>query len=257
MNWQIADLDNRAILSFSDAHSLEKMGREATVFEADEISYEAIYEAIKSESARELKSESSNSITLKNSNSPKIAFTIEFYPEEGKYHYTGHRDCNVSQSPKETENNSDVCPVCGRHLTVGVMHRVKQLKTRDTKRETREINGVRWVYPDGANRPPYVSIVPLSEIIAETFDVAPKTKKVMDCYMLLVEKFGSEFALLINAEISEIAKFIPSKIGQGIQKVRNGEITIEPGYDGKFGIVKIWNEEEHREVDKSQLNLFA
>lgn len=132
-----------------------------------------------------------------------------------------------------------------------------QLKTRDAKHEIREINGVRWVYPDSVNRPPYVSIVPLSEIIAEIFDVAPKTKKVMDCYMFLVEKFGSEFALLINAEISEIAKFTPSKIGQGIQKVRNGEITIEPGYDGKFGIVKIWDEEEHREVDKSQLNLFA
>ena len=277
MNWQIADLDSRSILSFSDAHSLEKMGREATVFEADGISYEAIYQAIansrKLGKFRESENSENQSVRISGksdnlnhrttesseySELPRIAFTIEFYPEEGKYHFTGHRNCNVSQSPEETAQNGDVCPVCGRHLTVGVMHRVKQLASHEISNFKFQIsNGVRWVYQQGDKRPPYVSMVPLGEIIAEAFDVAPKTKKVMDCYMLLVEKFGSEFALLINAEISEIAKYAPSKIGEGIQKVRNGEITIEPGYDGKFGIVKIWDEEEHREVDESQLNLFA
>ena len=119
MNWRIDDLDNRSILSFSDAHSLEKMGREATVFEADEVSYESIYEAIKGTK----------------STKSKIVFTIEFYPEEGKYHFTGHRDCNFSQSPEETAKNGNVCSVCHRQLTIGVMHRVEQLQVRSSKFE--------------------------------------------------------------------------------------------------------------------------
>ncbi|OGE03838.1 hypothetical protein A3B51_01545 [Candidatus Curtissbacteria bacterium RIFCSPLOWO2_01_FULL_41_18] len=296
MNWQIADLDGRAILSFSDAHSLEKMGREATVFEAEEISYDSIYWAIwnargpvtsfppasarsRPKSNRNQKdnvelravgnpstgatprTKLSNHPTIQPSNYPsKIAFTIEFYPEEGKYHFTGHRDCGVSQSPEETLQNGDICPVCGKQLTVGVIHRVEELKTRNPKYEIRDMNGVRWVYPAGDRRPPFVSLVPLSEIIAEAFESAAKTKKVFDQYRLLVDNLGSEFGVLLKVDIGEIAKFAQPKVVDGIEKVRSGDIKIEPGYDGKFGVVKIWDEDVQKQKENTndaQLNLFV
>lgn len=229
MNWQIADLDNRSILSSSDAHSLEKMGREATVFEADEISYDSIYKAI------------SNNSTIKQLNNPKIAFTIEFHPEEGKYHFTGHRDCNYSQGPEKYLKDANICPVCARPLTVGVMDRVEELKTRNQKPETRNQNGVKWVYKQGNSRPPYVSCVPLMEIIAEAQGTNVGTKKVRDIYFALINGLGSEFKVLMRADISEIAKFSQDKVAEGIERVRRGGITVDPGYDGKFGVVKIWN----------------
>ena len=253
MNWQIADLENRAILSSSDAHSLLKMGREATVFEGKDVSYGSIYNAVKR--SGELKSDS-------DSDSSRIAFTIEFHPEEGKYHYTGHRDCNFSQSPEETAKAGDICAVCGRKLTIGVMHRVEQLKARNLKQETRNMNGVRWVYPQGNKRPPYVSLVPLSEILSEALESGVTSKRVMDQYLVLVKAFGSEFNVLLKADIEQITNVSSTKIAQGIEKVRAGDIVIEPGYDGKFGVVKIWNQEgpdktEKTEAEEKQLNLFA
>ena len=261
MNWQIADLDDRAILSFSDAHSLEKMGREATVFEAEEMSYDSIYGAIRQVGQWAGRSKIENNPTNLQTHGPnypsKIAFTIEFYPEEGKYHFTGHRDCNVSQSPQQTAKNGETCPVCGRQLTVGVMHRVEGLATRNTQQVTRNINGVRWVHDEQNKKPPYVSLVPLMEIIAGALGVAPKTKRVIDQYKLLIENLGSEFGVLLKANLEEISRFAQSKVVEGIEKVRKGEINIDPGYDGKFGEVKIWDREEVGEVDQSQLNLFA
>ena len=264
MNWQIADLDGRAILSFSDAHSLEKMGREATVFEAEEISYEAIYWAIRQvgqwAGRSKIENKPTNLQTYGPNDPSKIAFTIEFYPEEGKYHFTGHRDCGVSQSPEETLQNGDICPVCGKQLTVGVIHRVEELKTRNPKYEIRDMNGVRWVYPAGDRRPPFVSLVPLSEIIAEAFESAAKTKKVFDQYRLLVDNLGSEFGVLLKVDIGEIAKFAQPKVVDGIEKVRSGDIKIEPGYDGKFGVVKIWDEDVQKQKENTndaQLNLFV
>ena len=263
MNWQIEDLENRAILSFSDSHSLLKMGREATVFEGNEISYNVIYDAIVK-----------GSKVAKVSNVPKvtkssetfapsrIAFTIEFHPEEGKYHYTGHRDCNFSQSPEETAKDGDICAVCGRKLTIGVMHRVEQLKSQNSKVRTEVRNRVRWVYPDGNGRPPYVSLVPLSEILSEALESGVTSKKVMDQYLVLVNTFASEFNVLLKADSGQIASVSSPKIAQGIEKVRAGEILIEPGYDGKFGVVKIWNQQnpdtnEKNEAEETQLNLFA
>ena len=275
MNWQIADLDSRAILSFSDSHSLLKMGREATVFEANEISYENIYLAIRQSGnwaigqRENKKPNSSSSLNLRaegpktqQPKSPRIAFTIEFHPEEGKYHYTGHRDCNYSQSPEETAKMGDICTVCGRKLTIGVMHRVEQLKSRNLKSETRNINGTRWVYPNGNSKPPYVSLVPLTEILSEALDSGVTSKKVIDQYLALVNTLGSEFNVLLKADIAQITNISSLKIAQGIEKVRGGDIVIEPGYDGKFGVVKIWNQEksdqsEKDKVEEKQLNLFA
>jgi len=282
MNWQIEDLENREVLSFSDAHSLLKMGREATVFEGNEVSYDTIYHAIvgpvsrflpasaqssqPSQSSKSSKLEALRAVgspsTTATRNEARIAFTIEFHPEEGKYHYTGHRDCNFSQSPEETAKDGDICAVCGRKLTIGVMHRVEQLKARNAKQETRNINGVRWVYPQGNKRPPYISLVPLSEILSEALESGVTSKKVLDQYLVLINTFGSEFNVLLKADIEQIASASSSKIAQGIEKVRTGDIVIEPGYDGKFGVVKIWNQEnpgknEKNEAEEKQLNLFA
>lgn len=245
MNWQIEDIDNRSILSFSDAHSLEKMGREATIFESDEISYDAIYGAI---SGKDSKS--------------KIAFTIEFYPEEGKYHFTGHRNCNYSQGPDEDRNKP--CPVCGRSLTVGVMDRVKDLSSReiDNFRFLTSNDGVRWVQPKENKRPLFVSMVPLGEIIAEALGVGVGTQKVKDNYLSLVSTLGSEFGVLLKASIQDIARFSNGRIAESIGKVRKGDIVVVPGYDGQYGVVKIWPDEASEAVeleksDKSQLNLFG
>lgn len=243
MNWQIGDLDSRSILSFSDAHSLEKMGREATVFEANEISYSAIYDAIASQGKA------------------KIAFTIEFYPEEGKYHFTGHRDCNFSQSPEESKKNGDICSVCHRPLTVGVMHRVGELKTRDPRLEIREQESTKWVFDPDGRRPAYVSLVPLAEILSEVFGVGAGTKKVGDVYMTLVNGLGSEFAVLMKSDLDEVRRLSSERVAEAILKVRTRDIVVEPGYDGKFGVVKIWSENvdvsKNVESEESQLNLFA
>lgn len=254
MNWRIGDLANRAILSFSDAHSLEKMGREATVFEGGEISYESIYEAIRQS---------------------KIAFTIEFHPEEGKYHYTGHRECNVSLSPEETKQKGEICPVCHRGLTVGVMDRVEQLATGDKRpasakasagrQEIRDKDGVRWVYHEDDGRPPYVSLVPLLEILAEAVGAAVKTKKVMDLYSALISGLRSELGILLRADLDQIRGIAGAKVAEGIQKVRSGDIVIKPGYDGLYGVVAIWPffaesnsaSEGKSEQSDQQLNLFA
>lgn len=250
MNWQVKDLEGRSILSFSDAHSLPKMGREATVIEAKEISFEGIYNAIKGEK------------------SAKIAFTIEFYPEEGKYHFTGHRDCDYSQGSEKAKDK--ICPVCNRPLTVGVMDRVEQLKSIKSKAEIRNIDNVRWVYPRGVEKPPYVSLVPLVEILAESVGenrVGVSSKLVVETYMRLVDYFGSEFNVLLKAKLDELSKATVPKVVDAIEKVRTGDIEIVPGYDGQFGVVQIWPETtenlENKKVEKqpenesNQLNLFA
>lgn len=279
MNWQIENLDKRSILSFSDAHSLEKMGREATVVEAREISYESIYQAIKSSVVGSQLSDSSQSVNQSSgletdkqktdeqdteNRKPKtdnrIAFTIEFYPEEGKYHFTGHKNCNYSQGPEKDRNAP--CPVCGRSLTVGVMDRVEELKTRNSKFEIRNSNGVRWVQHDDVGRPPFVSMVPLMEIIAEAVGVGVGTQKVKDNYLSLVSTIGSELSVLIKASVQDIARFSSGRIAEGVAKVRSGDITVTPGYDNTYGIVRIWEEvksadETAVEEAKSQLNLFS
>ena len=240
MNWRVGELDSRTILSFSDAHSLPKMSREATVFEIEDIKklrYEDIREAI-----------------INN----KITYTIEFYPEEGKYHYTGHRNCGVKQSPEETKRLGETCSVCGRPLTVGVMHRVEELATRtvdEVKTKVVEIGegvqGIEW-----NSRPPYVRLVPLMEILSEVLGSGFSSQTVENEYNRLTEYFGSEFAVLLKTPIEEIAKIGGEKLAEGIKKVREGNIFIDPGYDGVFGKVKIWGEEGEIEDEKKQMSLF-
>lgn len=222
MNWRIEELDKRSIVSFSDAHSPQKLGREATVLamEKDRYTYQDVAHAIKE---------------------GKIASTIEFYPEEGKYHYTGHRNCQVKQSPEETKKLGTTCPVCGKPLTVGVMHRVEELATRPADYQPK-------------NRPPYKMLVPLMEILSESLGAGVSSQTVVNEYNRLTGRLGSELAILLKTDPLEIAKIAGEKIAQGVKKVRDGEIVVDPGYDGVFGTVKIWGEKEAEE--KKQMSLF-
>lgn len=218
MNWRMEELTNRSIVSFSDAHSPMKLGREATIFEVKKLSFDEIRKF-------------------------EIAYTIEFYPEEGRYHYTGHRKCNVVYSPNEARKMGLTCPVCGKSLTIGVMGRVEHLATLniETKSE-RDRYGVRWIKEKNGQRPGYVMMVPLSEILAEALGVGAGSQKVVKSYELLVNNFGSEFAVLLETPIEEIKKFLGERVAEAIAKVRSGDIHIEPGYDGVFGKVKIWSD---------------
>jgi len=276
MNWRIKELDNRSIVSFSDAHSGPKLGREATVFELSELSYENIRRAIMGkwevESGKwdtEVRGENSRNqkITPQNHTShisPHISYTIEFYPEEGKYHYTGHRNCGVKQTPAETKRKGTVCPVCGRKLTVGVMHRVEQLASR-TEDELgityKQLHGtqIKGIFSEAfSNRPPFVKLVPLQEILSEIIGGIPTSQKIQNEYKKLVDSAGGEFNILLNTPTGEITKLSGVKVAEAIQKVRIGDIYIDPGYDGVFGKVKIWGEKKKQEEtgQKEQMSLF-
>jgi uncharacterized protein (TIGR00375 family) len=232
MNWRIEELKNRKIVSFSDAHSPQKLGREATIFDLQKKSYQNIRNAIVE------------------GNGDKIVHTIEFYPEEGKYHYTGHRKCKVIYSPKEAKKKGTICPVCGRPLTVGVMSRVEALAASDIETESKSDKlGVRWIKEKEGNRPPYVMIVPLMEIIAESLSMGVGSQKVTGLYEQLINSLGNEFHILLKSKIEEIEKVVGPRIAEGIKKVRSGDIVIGPGYDGVFGDVSIWKEGEMGQID--------
>ena len=274
MNWRIKELDNRTILSFSDAHSGPKLGREATVFELPELSYESIRKAIIGKGTRVQglgSSEKRKNTEMNNLNPspytlyPKISYTIEFYPEEGKYHYTGHRNCGVKQDPNETKKKGTMCPVCGRKLTVGVMHRVEQLagRTEDElriKNQELQETQLKGIYSDAfPNRPPFVKLVPLQEILTEAIGGLPTSQKIQDEYNKLTDYFGGEFKVLLKTAVPEISKISGTKVPEAIEKVRSGDIYVDPGYDGVFGKVKIFGEEKKEKVEvqqKEQMSLF-
>jgi len=222
MNWRLSALDRVALVSFSDAHSPAKLGREACAFDLPELGYRELVAAIRERDPG------------------RFLFTVEFFPEEGKYHYDGHRACNVVLPPRESRARGNRCPVCGRPLTVGVLHRVEALADRP--------EGFR---PEGAI--PYRSLVPLEEIIAQALGASPGTKRVFEEYRGLVERFGGEFALLLDLPEEEIEREIPGRIGRAILKVRRGELEIRPGYDGVYGEIRIPLEEEG---GPDQLSLF-
>ena len=252
MNWQIPELKNRSILSFSDAHSLMKMGREATVFvpkngpsvggsnKEEKITYNAIVSAIKREDSAKF----------------KIGYTIEFYPEEGKYHYNGHRNCQVVQTPSETKEKGKICPVCHRPLTVGVMDRVEELaKGNDwfgSETVKSNANGIKWILDSNGKHPPFVKLVQLVQIIAESLSSTVSSLKVLNMYNDICNKFGSELEVLLRTPVDEIKKEAGERIAEGIGKVRKGKIVILPGFDGQYGIVKIWDD---KKVTEKQTNL--
>lgn len=241
MNWRLSQLDNVAIVSNSDAHSLERIGREANVFDV-ELSYNGIIEAVKNSipqncvlSKNNLYSKSTISsrknTTAKTLRQSKFLFTIEFFPEEGKYHYDGHRSCGVRLFPEETKKLKGLCPKCKRLVTVGVMARVEELADRPAGYVPEE-------------RVPFKSLVPLEEIITEAFGVRSKTKKVDAVYQKLCAGLGGELPLLLEADIAEIARFSDNRVAEGVRRVREGMLEIAPGYDGEYGTIRIFGEDE-------------
>ncbi|HVZ66654.1 MAG TPA: endonuclease Q family protein [Patescibacteria group bacterium] len=253
MNWRINELDTRSIVSFSDAHSMQKMGREATVLRKkstsdlritnSEITYDNILNAFVRGKERVF----------------EIAYTIEFYPEEGKYHYTGHRNCKVSYTPDDDKNKGTTCPVCRRPLTVGVMHRVEELANNPASNFVPEKDnfGVIWMKDPKKIRPPYVSLVPLLEILSESLHSGVSSQVVISMFNNLVNHFGSEHEVLFRTQIDEIRGIAGVKTAEAISKVRSRNIAIDPGYDGEYGKVAIWNDEdeEQNKIDKSQMGL--
>ncbi len=234
MNWRISDLDNKSIVSFSDLHSLPRLGREVTIF-GGQCSFDGLYNA------------------LQNQN---IVGTIEFFPEEGKYHYSGHRNCNVVYGPEELREKGTVCPVCKRQLTVGVMQRVEDLANRsEDELELEKKDGVikSKKFP---KRPGFRMLVQLEEIIAEALNSTVSSQKVKNEYERLVTKVDSELKILTKTPVDLLQISTGEKIADGIQRIREGKLTIEPGYDNTYGVVKIWSEDEDPLKQEEQISLF-
>jgi uncharacterized protein (TIGR00375 family) len=207
MNRRLSFLEGITLISNSDAHSPYKIGREANIFDT-EISYSAITDAIKSRRG--------------------FAGTIEFFPEEGKYYYDGHRSCGISMNPKETVKHNYICPVCGKKLTVGVMHRIEKLADRKS--------GFR---PKGS--PPFYSIIPLEEIIAEALDVGVKSKTVKNEYRKLLHILGGELIILMDVPLKDIGDAGSPILQEAISRMRAGSLYIKPGFDGEYGKIKIFD----------------
>ena len=224
MNWRLSTLDPLTLISNSDAHSPNRLGREANAFDCER-NYQEITEAIRKKDQR------------------KILFTIEFFPEEGKYHYDGHRQCGVVFAPPQTKASQYLCPHCHKKLTVGVMHRVDELSNR----------------PVGfipKNAIPSIHLIPLEEIIAEAMGFRMGTKSVESEYERLVEKGGSEFHILLDATPDELKTYVPERILEGILRMRQGKVSILPGHDGVYGKINLFPEEKQGEESKEQLKLF-
>jgi len=249
MNWRINELNSRSIVSFSDAHSLEKMGREATVLR--KITNSKLQAPNKTEIRNQKSAIKSSDITYSNimnamvrgkEKTFEIGYTIEFYPEEGKYHYTGHRNCNVTQRPSETKKNGDTCSVCKKELTIGVMHRVDELADNEMDNFIKEIDayGTVWMKDKNGIRPPYVNLVPLLEILSEALNSGVSSQAVQNAYDNLISQFGSEHEILLRSPLEKIQTLAGVTIAEGIQKVRERNIHINPGYDNTYGVVEIW-----------------
>jgi len=221
MNWRLSVLDNYTLMSNSDAHSPARLGREVNVFKED-LNYSQLRDV------------------LKNKDREKFLYTIEFYPQEGKYHFDGHRKCGVRLSPKEARFNNNLCPVCSRTLTIGVLHRVEALSDREA-----------GFTPENAIS--YKKLIPLEEVIAEAMGVGRDTVGVKNEYRRLCNIFDNEFEILINTSIDELRNTTQEKIAIGIERARRGDVIINPGFDGVFGEVRLFEEERAAEP---QLGLF-
>ena len=258
MNWRIKDLETRSIVSFSDAHSPAKLGREATVFQKKTKNQKPKTKNTNLNMKKFSFNDLAGAIKQDKNSDWEIAYTIEFHPEEGKYHYTGHRNCGVKHSPEETKSKGTTCSVCGRALTLGVMHRVEELAGYDEfkplKKES-EAGLIGYYHPKDKSRPPYVMLVPLMEILAESFNIGVQSQRVKNEYENLTKNLGSEFDILTSIKIEEIKSLAGEKAAQGVQKARKGDIVIDPGFDGVFGTVKIWSPEKTgKEEDKDLLS---
>jgi len=207
MNWQLKSLDNVTLISNSDAHSAQKIGREANVFDT-ELNYNSILKSIKTRQG--------------------FLYTIEFFPEEGKYHFDGHANCGISLSPEESKKYDNVCPKCKKPLVIGVLNRVQELADRPYG----------FVPP---NAIPYKSLIPLQEVIADAVGTGPTSKRVVEFYDKLTQNLKNEFYILLDAQADDIKKYSLPEIAEGVLRAREGKVLIDPGYDGVYGKIKIFD----------------
>lgn len=221
MNWRLSALDNITLISNSDAHSPDRLAREANIFSTD-LSYAAITEALNAPESGD------------------FLGTIEFFPEEGKYHLDGHRACSQCLKPDETLACNGRCPTCGRKVTIGVMHRVTQLADRP------------WGFlPKG--KPPFFSLTALCEILSEILGTGPHSKKVQNEYFRLLNLFGNELYILMDCPLNDLKQSGLSLLPVAIESLRKGDVEITPGYDGEYGKIRTLND---RKKQATQLKLF-
>ena len=228
MNRLVSALDRFTLISNSDCHSPSKLGREANILTTG-FDFPSLREALRR--------------PVSETGEQRFAATIEFYPEEGKYHADGHRQCAVSMEPAATRQAKGLCPVCGRPLTVGVLNRVMELADREAP-----------LYPHGA--PKVHSLVPLAEVLGEMLATGPASKRVTEAYVRLIQQYGSEFALLLTTATEEIARQSSPQLAEAIARMRGGRVIRSAGYDGEYGVIRVFSEEERRSFG-GQRHLFG
>ncbi len=224
MNWRVKDLDNVRLISNSDAHSPGYLGRNASVFDTD-LSFFHIRNALEANDLEKYKG------------------TLDMYPHQGKYHYDGHRKCNVCLNPATTRDIEGICPECGKKVTCGVLNRVQELASRPEGYQ-----------PD--HRHGYKSIIPLTDILSEIFEVGPKTKKVTTNYDKAIETLGPELGILLDKSFNEIETAGIPLLAEAVKKMRSGDINISPGYDGEFGKVNLFSKQEKAALKGEKYVLF-
>jgi uncharacterized protein (TIGR00375 family) len=224
MNWRLSALDRFSLVSNSDSHSPSRIGREANVFDCN-LDYFEIRDVLRKKDKK------------------KFLYTVEFFPEEGKYHYDGHRLCGVRLSPEESKKNNNRCPKCKKPLTIGVVNRVNQLADRQE-----------GYVPENAI--PFKNLIPLDEIIADAKQMGRGTVAIEKEYRMLVARFGTEFDILTKVPRQELEKATAPRIAEAILRVREGRVKVEPGYDGEYGKISIFGSEEDKAIGEKQLSLF-
>ncbi len=219
MNWRLSSLDKYTLVSNSDCHSPWpwRIGREANVFELKQLTYDEVID------------------TLRQKDEHRFKFTIETNPAYGKYHWTGHRNCNVSLPPQEATKFGNYCPVCRRKLTKGVEHRIEELADRPIGFEPKRIPG-------------YMRLLPLHDIIATILEVRYQgARRAWEIYNKLVVEFGNEYAVLMDASHDEMSRIVDPTLAEAIIRVREGKVKIIPGYDGVYGQLLLFEEDTDRE----------
>lgn len=216
MNWRLSQLDRFALISNSDAHSPSKLAREANIFNA-EFSYMGILNALRDKKHKGLEG------------------TIEFFPEEGKYHCDGHRNCQQRLSPKETIKAKGLCPVCGKPVTVGVLSRVEELADRKEGEKPK-------------NAKPFYHLIPMVEVVAQAQGFGPNSKAVQTIYQALLNNLGNELSILQDENLKDIEKVGGVLVAEGIKRMRMGTVNIAAGYDGEFGTIKLFSESERTKL---------
>ena len=211
MNWRLSRLDRYRLVSNSDAHSPSKLARNATVFDT-EPDYPNILKALKTGKG--------------------YVGTVEFFPEEGKYHADGHRKCNVCLMPEETLKLNNICPVCSKPLTIGVLNRVNELADR----------ALGMTLPKTAGKT--FHLVPLCEILSEIMQVGASSKAVTGAYENLIQKLGNELGILREIPVDEISKAHSPQLGEAISRLRQGKVIKQAGYDGEFGVIRLFETNE-------------